>query len=325
MSPPQTLNPPLPTKLIHQFPLPTWIENLAVRSNGQLLLTLLTTPDLYLLDPSTSPPTSTLVHKFPDVLALTGIIELGKDIFYICTGNFNVAAYKNEQGSYSVWEVDMRKWEEGGEGGVEVKKIVDIKGSGLLNGMELLSEERKEVLIADSEVGCVWKVNVGTGEHDIAIQVDEMKIPAQGMPMGINGIKIRGAYLYWTNTGRTQFCRIKIDDHGRAIGASEVLAEECLGDDFIFDKEGNAWITQNIMNTIAVVKAAGEGKGETVLVAGKKEELEVCGGTACQFGKKKGEERILYVATTGALAEPVKGTEMEGGKVVAVDTSGFYS
>ena len=212
----------------------------------------------------------------------------------------------------------MRKYE-GAK--AEVKKVVDIKGSGLLNGMELLSEEKREVLIADSEVGCVWKVNIDSGEHEMIIQVDEMKIPAFGMPMGINGIKIRDGYLYWTNTGRTQFCRIKIDDAGKAIGKAEVLAEECLGDDFIFDKEGNAWITQNTMNTVAVVKVG----GDTVLVAGKKEELEVCGGTSCQFGRKKGEEKILYVATTGALAEPVKGSEMEGGKVVAVDTSGFYS
>ena len=319
MAQPQLLNPPLTTKLIHQFPLPTWIENLAIRSNGQLLVTLLTTPDLYLIDPTTSPATATLVHKFPDVLALTGIIELGADIFYICTGNFNVSSYQNEAGSYSVWEVDVRDFEK--EGKVDVKKVVDIKGSGLLNGMELLSKEKKEVLIADSEIGCVWKVHVGSGEHEMVIQIDEMKIPAEGFPMGINGIKIRDGYLYWTNTGRKQFCRIKIDGAGKSIGRAEVLAEDCLGDDFVFDKEGNAWIAQNTMNTIAVVRES----GGVSLVAGKKEELEVCGGTACQFGRKKGEEHMLYVATTGALAEPINGSIMEGGKVVAVNTSRFYS
>jgi hypothetical protein len=315
----QTFEPPLSTKLIHQFPLPTWIENLAVRSNGQLLVTLLSTPDLYLIQPTTSPPTATLVHKFPDVLGLTGIIELGNDIFYICAGKFDLAAYKNEAGSYSIWEVDMSKFDDGG--GVNVKKVVDIKGSGLLNGMELLDEGKKEVIIADSEFGGVWKVDVASGKHEMVIQVDEMKIPAQGMPMGINGLKIRDGYLYWTNTGRRQFCRIKVDSDGKAVGGAEVVAEDCLGDDFVFDKEGNAWITQNILNTVVVVNV----KGEMALVAGKKEDLEVCGGTACQFGIKKGEEHILYVTTTGALAEPINGTVMEGGKVVAVDTSRFYS
>jgi hypothetical protein len=320
MAQPQILSPLLPTKLIHQFPLPTWVENLAIRSNGQILVTLLTTPELYLLDPTTTPPTSTFIHKFPSALALTGIIELGQDIFYICAGSFNVSAYKNEPGSYSVYEVDMRGFKKEGDE-VQVKKICDIKESGLLNGMELFSEEATEVLIADSEVGCVWKVNVGTGEYEMVVQVDEMKVPAQGMPMGINGIKIRDGYLYWTNTGRKQFCRIKIDHAGKAIGKTEIVAEDCLGDDFVFDKEGNAWIAQNPLNTVAVVRS----NGEMTLVAGKKEELEVCGGTSCQFGKGKDEEHILYVATSGALAEPVNGDKVEGGKVVAVDTSRFYS
>ena len=202
-----------------------------------------------------------------------------------------------------------------------VKKIADVKSSGLLNGMELLSEVKREVLIADSDVGCVWKVHGGSGECEMIIQVEEMKIPAEGLPMGINGLKIRDGYLYWTNTGRKQFCRIKIDDAGKAAGDAEVLVEDCLGDDFVFDGDGNAWIAQNTMNTIAVVRES----GEVTLVAGQKEKLDVSGGTACRFGRKEGEERLIYVTTTGALAEPINGKVTEGGKVVAVDTSRFYS
>jgi hypothetical protein len=163
--------------VIHQFPIPTWIENLAVSSNGQILATLLTTPELYLIDPTTSPPTPTLVYKFLNIAATTGIIEIGHDIFAICTGDFEAATIKNTPGSYSVWEVDMSKFDESSEAGV--KKVVDIKESGLLNGMTLLSAENKEVLIADSEVGCVWKVNMGSGEYKMVIQVDEMKVPAE--------------------------------------------------------------------------------------------------------------------------------------------------
>jgi hypothetical protein len=33
---------------------------------------------------------------------------------------------------------------------------------------------------------------------------------------------------------------------------------------------------------------------------------------------------VLYITTTGALAAPVNGTVIEGGKVVAVDTRGFF-
>jgi hypothetical protein len=101
------LNPLLPTRTIYQYPSPTWIENVAVRSNGQLLLSFVTTPELHLLDPSTSPPTSTLVHRFSEVLALTGIIEVSPDKFYIAGGNFNLSTFDTAAGSYVVFELDL--------------------------------------------------------------------------------------------------------------------------------------------------------------------------------------------------------------------------
>ena len=202
----------------------------------------------------------------------------------------------------------------------KVKKIADVPRSGLLNGMELLSASKGKILIADSEVGCVWKFDVQTGEHDMAIQVDEMKVPKEGLPMGINGIKIRDGYLYWSNTGMKYFCRIKIDEDCKAIGTTEILAKECLIDDFIFDKKGNAWLAQNTLNTVGVVKV----DGGVVTVAGHMDKFDVAGGAACQFGKTPEDEHTLYVVTTGGLAAPVKG-EMEGGKVAAVDTTQFMS
>lgn len=206
------------------------------------------------------------------------------------------------------------------DGAVKVKKITDVPGSGLLNGMELLSASERKILIADSEVGCVWKVDTKTGEHDIAIQVDEMKIPKEGMPIGINGIKIRDGYLYWSNTGERYFCRIKIDENCKAIGTAEILAKECLIDDFVFDTKGNVWLTQNILNTVAVMKL----DGRLVTVTGHVDKFDVSGGTACQFGKTLEDEHILYVVTAGGIAKPVMG-QIEGGKVVAVDTSHFVS
>lgn len=38
-------------RLLHEYPAGTWIENIAVRPSGELLLTLLNTPHLDQLDP----------------------------------------------------------------------------------------------------------------------------------------------------------------------------------------------------------------------------------------------------------------------------------
>jgi hypothetical protein len=78
-----------PTHVIYEFPLGTWIENIAVRANGRLLVTLLNVPDLYLIDPFHA-NNSVLVHSFPDVLGLSGIAEVTPDIFTVSSSNFSL-------------------------------------------------------------------------------------------------------------------------------------------------------------------------------------------------------------------------------------------
>ena len=63
---------------VWQFPNDTWIENLAVRPNGHLLVTMLNTPELYQVDPL-DPGEPALIHKFPRALGLLGIAEVEHD------------------------------------------------------------------------------------------------------------------------------------------------------------------------------------------------------------------------------------------------------
>jgi len=312
----QTLDPLLTTHVVHQFPLPTWIENLAVRSNGQILLTIITKPELYLLDPS-NPEKAILVHTFSEVGILSGIVEVDDDVFCVAGGNFSLETFQSEHGAGRIWEVDMKSFDTDSK--VNVKEIAHLTGSGLLNGMEVLKSSENTILLADSDVGCVWKVNVKDGKIEKLVDVDEMKSPPPpALQMGINGLKVRDEYLYWTNTGKQLFCRVKIDEDGKTHGDPQILETETLVDDFVFDKKGNAWLAQHGLNVVGVVKAG----GGVITVAGKADELTIAGSTACQFGRK-GDRDILYVVTCGGLSAPVDG-KMEGGKVVAVDTSKFH-
>ena len=309
--------PLLPSRTVHQFPVPTWIENLAVRSNGQLLVTLTTTPDLFLVDPVDASKT-VLIHHFSEVSGLAGIIELEHDTFYVTGGNFDLKAFSNEAGSYALWQIDMTNFDSTSK--AAVKKVMNLTDMGLPNGMELLSKLNRTILAADSEKGAVFKIDISNGKHEIAIDVDEMKSPKNPtVPIAVNGIKIRAGYLYWTATSKALFCRIKIDEDGNTAGDVEILKEGLVGDDFCFDHKGNAWLAQNPLNTVAVVKA----QGDIVTVAGKLDQLTLAGGTACQFDRKSGNEHILYIVTTGGLGGPVNGTDVEGGKVAAIDTSKF--
>jgi hypothetical protein len=316
-----TTDLPLPTHVLHEFPKPSWIENLAVRSNGQLLFTVLTSPDLYLLDPS-KPSKPILIRSFDGYLGLLGITEIESDIFYVAAGNFNISTFDTGTGSYAVWEVDMRNFslDNSLASGLQIKKIVDIPEAVLLNGMETFSGPASEpfALVADSGLGVVWKVDPKTGKYSTFVAVQEMKPPAEGMPIGINGIKIRDGYLYWSNSGLQLFCRIAIGEDG-AKGETEVVKKDVFTDDFVFDDKGNAWLAQNVFNTIGVLMM----DGNVVTAAGKADQLTVAGPTACRFGRGPEDQHMLYVATTGGIGAPINGTEFEGAKVISVDTRAF--
>ncbi|KAF8853293.1 hypothetical protein BDZ45DRAFT_598786 [Acephala macrosclerotiorum] len=321
----QVLDPPLPSKIIHQFPLPTFIENLAIRPNGQVLVTVVNTASLILLDPSLSSPEPVLIHKFDNVLAVTGIIELERDVFYVAAGNYDLMK-GNEFGSYSIWKVDVNGFEE--EGKAKVEKIASLEKHGLPNGFESLPGKKDFFIFADSDVGAVVKVDVKTGASSVIIDVEEMKHLAEGIPIGINGLKVLDGHLYWSNTNKKTFNRIKIDADGSPTGKAEILESDITIDDFCFDKKGNAWVTTHGDNTVAVIKPHSgiweSGKENLVVTAiGRVDELTVAGGTACHFGRGEGDKDVLYLTTTGGLSAPVGGDKVEGGKVVAIDTLKF--
>ncbi|CAH0047231.1 unnamed protein product [Clonostachys solani] len=312
-----TLEPLLPSRVIHQFPMPSWIENLAVRSNGQVLVTFCSAPEVYLVDPS-EPSKTVLIHKFSNVTAMSGIIEVEHDKFYVAGGVCDLQTMTSEAGSYKLWEIDMATFDKSGE--ATVKEVLKLDKIGCPNGLELLSRSEKIILAADCEHGALFRIDIANGAHEIALEVDEMRNPENPfIPVAINGIKVRKEYLYWTNTSKALFCRAKILENGKSFGSVEVLRQGFIGDDFYFDSDDNAWVTQNPFNTITVARSA----GELVTVAGRIDRMDVAGATACQFDRREGKEHLLYVVTNGGLAGPVNGQQVEGGKVLVIDTTAF--
>jgi len=311
---------PLPYRVIHQFANPTWIENIAVRSNGKLLLTDALSPILYHLDPS-NPSNAEVLYNFTSYTGVAGITELGHDIFYVVTAKAHLLAGDLGIGTYAIWKIDMNGFDEGHS--ADVEKFTGIPEAHLLNGMTTFSEfgDCGTVLIADSALGLVFKLDVASRNYSIAVQVPEMAaLSSSPLSIGVNGIKLFGEYLYWTNSVLGMFSRIKLGWTAQAVGASETIASnQGFEDDFIFDREGNAWIATDSGNTINVIFR----NGTNVTVEGGADQIAVAGSTSCQFGRTLGDLKTLYVATNGGLSNPLPGNVTEGGKVVAIDTSGF--
>ncbi|KAF7558283.1 hypothetical protein G7Z17_g62 [Cylindrodendrum hubeiense] len=305
----------LPNHVVTQFPEGTWIENLAVRSNGNLLLTsLLPNASVYeVSNPTHESPAVSRRFTIDSVSSLLGITETTPDVFAIIGGNFSATA-GGIKGSYGVWKADFSK-----KGHVKPELVTHIPEALLLNGATTVPQNQNLVLIADSELGLVWRVDIRTGRYSVAANVTEMgsEGSAVAFSIGINGLHIHDDYLWWTNKYLLSVFKVKFTDQGViAKGATvETVSELSVTalDDFTFGP-GNkdiAWVCTNSGNTVLALKP----NGKSIVVAGGTDSDEVAVSTAAKFGRTSQDNRILYV-TTGAGVST-------SGKVQAIDTSGF--
>lgn len=304
---------------VYQFPAGSgaWVENIAERSNGQLLVTRMFTPELWLINPSTG--SAELVYSFPDANSVTGITPTGnEDEFAVAVGNVDGATFTPESGSWSIWKVNMSGSK------ATAKLITKLPKAVFLNGMgSFEAEASKGLLITDSVVGGIWAVDLATGANSLALQDDSMIAPADAtFAVGIDGFRVKGNYLYYTVFAGGILRRIQVEYPSAAdltagtatlkqIAVDELANTGGSFDDFDVAADGTAYITTNPENTVVKVAAAG---GKPTLVAGDAGSLALAGASSALLSKVAAN--VLYITTSGGVAAPVNGTLSEAGKIM---------
>lgn len=222
----------------YQFPNESWVENLAVRSNGNVLVTLLSSPEVWEIDPSKKEPAE-LVYHFPEALSALGVAELQSDIFVVAVGNITLPAIASQPGSYSAWAIDMRyqprhSRKQQRTHPPRVSKIADLPQAHFLNGVSKIPSAPHTVLLADSAQGVIYALDTETGASRTWLEDPAFK-PNSSIPVksGINGLHVQGGYLYFTNTfspsarprshrrSVRRACRSSRDDRWRTIMESQ--------------------------------------------------------------------------------------------------------
>ena len=303
-----------PTHLVYQFPNNTWIENLVVRPSGSLLLTLITTPDLYLLDPLAANPKPQLIHRFNASTWLTGITETDPDTYYLIGANATYETIAPTAGSNRIYRVHFPQ----SSGAPEISVAAVVKDAIFLNG--LITFNPTTLLASDSTLGVVWAIDIKTGASRIVLK-DALMSPTSAIPnLGINGIRLfRNSTLYFVNSSQSLLARVRLYANGTAAGPVEKLASGAAGifyDDFALDGHGDAFLTTSPGNSIEEVSRNGSQR----IIAGSVNSTEIRQPTSAQFGRTAADRNVLYVTTAGGLAFPKNG--VVGGQVVAVDTRG---
>ncbi|KAG6353440.1 hypothetical protein INS49_005621 [Diaporthe citri] len=245
-------------------------------------MTTFTNASLYTLDPTSSSPTADLVASFAPSTALTGVTSVGNDKFAVIGG---------VRGSYIA----------GSEPALEV--VATLPDAVMLNGMDSLPQNPAVVLIADSRVGTVWRVNTTDGDVAIAYQGDLLLPPENAtVPIGINGLKVSNGYVYFTNTAKNLFARVAVTNDGVMHGEVDTVAilfpgeEEYDWDDFVMDASGEIAYMAQIPNAVGRV-TIGTGEMDVVVWVGN-DTVSLIGPTSVTLAE---DGVTAYVSTRGNL------------------------
>lgn len=296
---------PSSPQLVYQFPNFTRLENIAVRKNGNLLLTSLSGPSLYTLNPNAQNPQPSVIYQFPDTNSLYGITELSPNIFAVVAGPSDPATNP----TFSVWTLNLRN-----PGPPVANKAATMPAGATLNGLARLS--KNVVLSSDIVAGVVYRIDLSSGQSTIALQDATL-----GPVPGVNGIRLKGQYLHFVNYGKGIYARVPINlQTGTATGPVEIIYEGTAlmgADDFALARKGDAAFIA-VLDQNSLVKVTGA--GTTEVVAGGADGALFVGPTSAQFGRKAGDRNVLYVVSSGARFNPATGMyeDVEGGKITAV-------
>jgi hypothetical protein len=229
---------------VFQFPIGYWIENIAVRSNGNLLLTRMDKAEVHELNPLAPHTASSLIHAFTDGNnSCMGIAENSPDNFAV------IVRTRNENTTRSaLWNIDLTSAEP------KTTKIVDNINAGF-NGLAKLASD---VMIAtDTPSGDLWRIDLKT----------RTAMVAHKSVTGVNGIRVRGKYVYFSNIRNGTFLRLPIDPvSGLTTGPSEIIARPGLGiDDFALSPfSDEAFVVNQQQDQVVRVSLTGNSKVDAV-------------------------------------------------------------
>ncbi|KAJ7119259.1 hypothetical protein C8R43DRAFT_1035514 [Mycena crocata] len=319
-----TSNPPPPistssptTQLIAVAPNSLFLENIAVRSSGELLLTSVMSPTLLTLNPKTINGTFDAVHTFPNSTGITGITEYQPGVFALVASMLNTTTRRATPGSVVIWKVDFNS------ATPNVSALGGLPALSGANGLTSLPDLPDILLAADSAEGTVWQLDACSGTARLALSDLSMQpgVPAPGL--GINGLHVKGSYLHFTNSVAGTLSRVKlsVSQNGFVVaaGAVEMLAKlQPAGqapDDFALDGQGRAWVTVH-PGAVSLLASGSEGSANAswsqAIVAGNAQgnDTGLIQPTSAAFGRGDSvEAQMLYVTTSA-------------GQVVKVDTRG---
>jgi hypothetical protein len=303
------------SKIVFEAPNPTWLENIAVRHNGQILVTTISAPVLLQVDPTYKRDAVTAA-QIPDATGILGVVELEKDVFYVGAGDLSNVTATSLVFPTKIWEVDMRSFRVNQGGNItrqsKVTLIADLSNTTFVNTLcRLGPKDNSAILISDSGAGHVLRLDVRTGVASVVISDPTMRSTIPGAA-GITGIHMHGSNLFYANFAATNFLRMPISlTTGKPTGPPTLITNDTLVDDFTLSRDGKkAWAGTNPRNSLIEIDIPGK-TFRTV--------AEGLNATSAALGRGRFDRDSVYFVSGGGLDFPFTSPGVTGGRVVRVN------
>ncbi|KAH6984473.1 hypothetical protein BKA56DRAFT_670983 [Ilyonectria sp. MPI-CAGE-AT-0026] len=336
---------PLPSRLLHQWHNGWWTENIAVRPNGNLLISTstLSATVWQVKEPWKENPETVLVYNFDEWAdRLIGIGQTTPDTFVVVGSRFyNPGPFSSHvDRTFCAMELDFSK----NKDKPEARLIAWFPDAILLQGVAALPWKPTTVLISDQYVlrgryeqvdwkpsrGQIWRLDMLTGEKEVVMgnytAMDTTYLRGPGV--GINGINIRGNTLFWVNQDTGGVYSFEIDEAGHPVprdAEPKVLADvDTSWNDFDIGPGDvdTIWATSFFHTVMAI--SPNNGTAVPIGGRGTTDPEAYAGPTSAAFGKTKHDSHILYVVgNMEKTYDHFSGISLKGW-VRAVDTTGFH-
>ena len=259
--------------LINEWPHGSFVENLAAKHDGHILVTVYSSNEIYEIDPNSSKSNRTLLATLP--AGPTGIVEVDFNHFYVTAGSIG------QRNTWSIYCVSLH------HGSISFKQILDVDSALYLNGLCVLSYEQGILLSVDSMLGQIFKINLHTKQSEIWYENDLLKRRSHDVHVpGVNGIRrcsIDGC-IYLTNTDRAIILRLAIDPFDyRPKGQLETIVRNIVCDDFTIDRLGTIYATTHAHNSLIRLTPIKDGEYLREEIGTVADGL--AGATSCIFGR----------------------------------------
>jgi hypothetical protein len=297
-------------EVVAEFPKGYFLENLAVRSDGSILVSALNKRELWCIPAPDEelPVEPILVHIF-DMMVLN-MVEDGEDNFYVTVSD----VYGTRESH--LFQLDMHGWQPKTK--VEPKLILVFPEPKVaMNGSCLLAPG---LLLAAGAMALIWRVDLGKGDepprarvwlkHDNMLNRPGEKKPEQP---GINGIRYakQTGFLYYTSTSQNLMMRVKVDPISlEPTEEPQFVAGGRYWDDFVLDEDaGVAYVTTHRENTIdRVVMGADANRSGFAVAAGAPFSEVLVGPSSGVWRRGPGDYgRVAYFTTDGGTAQSPDG------------------